>query len=214
MITYNDVLNKYKKKDGAKSMLTPLVEENKILLIHGESGAGKTVFAIKHLNGYDIMPLLFDLDDNEMEELNSLDCKCDMIDGYALIDDMLADEDTDEVFEAMTGKVVIIDTWQLFHSAVGGEEVAHALMVKMTEMGITVIVAAHTTSYAGKEDRADMQESVYRHIKGRLYIRKTTKKYEVQYHLLVEKIRGYKGSKMELIRIDESPDKPKKKGDK
>ena len=206
-MTYKDVLNKYKKNDGAKNMLTPLVEENKILLIHGESGAGKTVYAIKHLNENGIIPLLLDLDDNEAEELESLGCKCDMVDGYAMIEAM-EDEDVD----ALKGKVVIIDTWTLFWSEIGDETLAHQVLKNMCAKGVTVIVAAHTTPYSGKEDKPQMLDEIYRHIKGRLYVRKTTLKNMVEYHLLVEKVRGYKGTKIELIRSDsaEVPDKKKK----
>lgn len=206
-MTYEQVLEKYKKKEGAKSMLTPLVEENKILLIHGESGAGKTVFIVKHLNENGITPLLFDLDDNEAEELEGLNCKCDMVDGYAMLESM---EDAD--VEALKGKVVIIDTWKLFQTEVGSEILAHEVLKNMCKLGVTVVVIAHTTPFSGQNDKPDVLDEIYRHIKGRLYIRKTTLKNAVEYHLLIEKIRGYKGDKIVLIRADyaDVPDKKKK----
>lgn len=194
------MLEKHKKITGVKSMLTPFVEENKVLLVHGESGVGKTIFIIKHLNDNNIKPLLLDLDDNEEEELAALNCNCDMIDGYSLI----GQDSTAEELAALKGKVLIIDTWYKFHTEAGSEAKAYKDIEKMTALGITVIVLAHTIPYSGKEDKPEMADEIYRHIKGRLYIRKTTLKTMVEYHLLVEKIRGYKGDKLVFIRRDMS----------
>ena len=46
----NPLLSKHIKTLEEKDMLTSILEKNKVALIHGESGSGKTVFAIKHLN--------------------------------------------------------------------------------------------------------------------------------------------------------------------
>jgi len=199
-LTYEELLLQYKKKDGGKSMLTPLIEENKITLIHGESGAGKTIFILKHLNEHGIQPLLLDLDDNEVEELEALDCECDMIDGYSIIESLKKDGMPE--IQALTGKVVIIDTWYLFYTEIGSEEIAYEVLKEMTKHNITVIIVAHTVAYSGKNDRPDIKDEIYKHIKGRLYIRKTSLKNTIEYHLIVEKIRGYKGDKILLIRED------------
>ena len=47
----NPLLSKHIKTLEEKDMLTSILEKNKVALIHGESGSGKTVFAIKHLPG-------------------------------------------------------------------------------------------------------------------------------------------------------------------
>ena len=190
------VLIKYAKKEVKKSMLTPLIEENKIMLLHGESGSGKTTYIIQHLNEHDITPVLWDFDDNEAEELESNNCSADIVDGYAML------KATEDEIKTLAGRVVVFDTWQLLQSEVGGEEVAYHMLKEFTKYGITVVIVAHTVPYSGKEDRPDVKDEIYKHIKGRLYIRKTSLKNTIEYHLIIEKVRGYKGSKIKLLRED------------
>ena len=188
-------LSKYIKIKEEKEMLTPYIEKNKITLIHGESGSGKTVFILEHLNSNAITPILLDFDDNEPEEIKEMSLECTLVDGELFM------EDYPDNLSLLENQVVIIDTWTLFHKYIGDENTAYNMLKKWTEKyNITIIILAHTQPFSGKEDKPEVADHIYRHIKARLYIRRTTLKSSIEYHLLIEKLRGYKGNKIIELR--------------
>ena len=194
-------IHEYKKKEHQKMMLTPLIEESKITLLHGESGSGKTMFAIKHLNKNNIIPLLIDFDDNEDDELKELGLKAENIDGEMFADDLMNKHSDKKILKDL---VLIIDTWTLFCRYIGKEEIdAISILHKLSEEhSATIIILSHTVAFSGKEDKPDMDNNVYRHIKSRLYIRRTTLKSSIEYDLIIEKLRGYNGTKLLNIRTE------------
>jgi len=211
-------LKKLRKRKEKKIMLTDLIEEKKITLIHGESGNGKSVWIVKHLNDKGIIPIIIDFDDNEVEEFESMNIKAELLDGDRFIETMISDsKDKEELVKEIDGKVLVFDTWSLYVDTLKysveqsnneikiklKEEYAKLMLDKLTEIGATIIIIAHTKPYSGKEDMPDMDPEIYRHIKGRLHIRKSTLKTKVEYHLIVEKVRGYKGETIIEIRIEE-----------
>ena len=66
-------------------MLADVFRKNKINLLYGESGSGKTISTIKALNKEGIEPLLFDFDDNDSPMVNN--CSYLHIDGYKALAD-------------------------------------------------------------------------------------------------------------------------------
>jgi len=205
------VIDRLRKIGEVKSMLTPLIEENKITLIHSESGSGKTMFSIEHLNQHSITPILIDFDDNEQDELNILNLKADLLDGEKVMELLLSNNEIEKnnLLSELKNKVVIIDTWTLFcaefsnvDTTLNLQEYAKEFCDELTSYSITVILLSHTNLFSGKEHMPDVLDKVYRHIKGRLYIRKTSLKNEIQFDLIVEKIRGYKGERIIRLRED------------
>lgn len=199
----NPLLLKHIKKSEAKDMLTSLIEKNKLALVHGESGSGKTVFAIKHLNENNITPILVDFDDNSNEEMDKNEINATIVDGYTFMHEMLDIEHGRELRESIKGSCLIIDTWTLFCKEMDYDEhQAKDMLEILSKAGFTIIILAHTKPFSGKEDVPDMDGKVYRHIKSRFYIRRTTLKSQIDYDLLIEKARGYKGSKIIKIRTE------------
>ena len=188
-------------------MLSTYIEKNKITLIHGESGSGKSIFAVKELNEAGIKPVYIDFDDNELNEFRTLNCECDLIEGETFFDDFIGKNYYNlELWNHLKDKVVIIDTWTLFSAYCGSELNAHRIVKDLIRLGSTVIILAHTTPYSGKEDKPEMEDKIYRHIKARLYIRRTTLKSKIEYHLIIEKLRGHQGDKMMLLRTSDGLD--------
>lgn len=200
----SNLLDKHIKQEESKDMLTNIIEKNKITLVHGESGSGKTIFAIKHLNEFDIEPILVDFDDNTQAELKEVGVKALIVDGHPFMTELLDLTNGEELRKELNGSVLIIDTWSLFYKELEiSEDDALKLLEKLTEVGLTIIVASHTTIYSGKEDSPDVSPFVYRHIKSRFYIRRTTLKSKIEYDLIIEKSRGYKGPKIISLRTEE-----------
>lgn len=198
------MLEDFIKIEKDKAMLTELIEENKITLLHGESGTGKTVFILKHLNVNNIEPFLVDFDDNTQNEMEQLNIKTTILDGEKFMEMLLSDENGVTLRERYRGAVLIIDTWTLFITTMFSkdEDKAFKKINKLASKGFTIILTAHSKEYSGKEAIPDVKAEVYKHIKARLYIRKTTLKKFIEFHLLIEKLRGHKGSKIRLLRTE------------
>jgi archaellum biogenesis ATPase FlaH len=195
-----------RKKQKKNVMITEYIEQNKITLIHGESGSGKTIFAIKHLNKNNIEPTLLDFDDNYEDELAKLGCKVEGIaDGDLFFDELIRnkvdDDGTNKIALFLKDKVVIIDTWRLFSNHIKDEHKAIDILNLLTDKyNVTIILLAHTEQFSGKNDEPDMSRDIYSHIKGRLYIRKIMLTNSIKYDLIIEKLRGYIGPKIINIR--------------
>ena len=203
------LINEFMQSYEEKSMLTDLIEENKITLIHGESGSGKSVFAVKHLNENRIEPFIADFDDNNPRELELNGLKARLLDGskflrYLLYEGPKEIPKKDELLELYRGAVIVIDTWTLFVRELYEGEELHALLAlqRVSALGFTFIVISHTNEFAGKEPVPDVSPEVYRHMKARLYIRRNTRTNDISYDLLIEKLKGYKGPKSLNIRTE------------
>ena len=207
------MLTKYYKKEIEKVMLSEYIEQYKTTIVHGESGSGKSIFAVKELNDAGITPVYIDLDDNEINEFETLDAKCELLDGYDFLKDLIIFDDDEniielnnELIEHLKDKVVIIDTWTLFSGFCGSEYKAYDITKILNKNNITVIILAHTIPYSGKDDKPEIADKIYRHIKARLHIRITKLKTKTEYHLIIEKLRGFLGNKIKLLRIESIDD--------
>jgi len=156
-------------------MLAQVFRQNKINLLYGESGCGKTISAIKALNAEGITPILFDLDDNDSPEQNN--CEYIHVDGYlALANKRLVMPDN---------KVIIVDTWHKFKSAGGIIE-----KLELIAETNTVILIDHNQSLATKQDIPTMSPELVNHLGSKLWLERT-KKGETNLH--IKKCRGYRG---------------------
>lgn len=199
----NPLLSKHIKTLEEKDMLTSILEKNKVALIHGESGSGKTVFAIKHLNDNKIIPILVDFDDNCQQEMKENGIETIIVDGYTFMKEILDIGKGKDLRDSISGSVLIIDTWTLFCKEMDYDEHQAIDMInKLSNSGFTIIILAHTKPFSGKEDVPDVDGKIYKHIKSRFYIRRTTLKSQIEYDLIIEKARGYKGKKIISLRVE------------
>jgi len=156
-------------------MLAQVFRQNKINLLYGESGSGKTVSAIKALNQEGIEPILFDLDDNDSPEQN--ECLYTHIDGYKAL--------ANKHMVMPINKVIIVDTWHMFQSA-GGTISKLELMAEFN----TVILIDHNQDFASKQDIPMMKAELVNHLGSKLWLERTKKN---EHNLHIKKCRGYKG---------------------
>jgi len=159
-------------------MLAQVFRKNKVNLLYGESGCGKTVSAIKALNNEGIEPILFDFDDNDSPEQN--ECSYLHIDGYKAL--------ADKNMTIPVDKVIIVDTWHTFKSA-GGEI---SLLDRMAEHN-TVIIIDHNRDLSGKRDIPMMDEALVNHLGSKLWLERSMNKAGTHHNLHIKKCRGYKG---------------------
>ena len=169
-------------------MLGKVFKEGGINLIYGESGTGKTVSTIKALNEEDIIPILLDYDGNDSPKDN--ECEYIHIDGVKYLKDI---EST-----IPTGKVIVIDTWQMLITNGGGIKTIEAIC----EAGNTVILIAHNKAIATKQDIPDIDPRYSNHFSSKLFIefdkgsKTKTNTRAPSYNLIVLKLRGYKGDRV------------------
>ncbi len=160
-------------------MLAQVFRQNKINLLYGESGSGKTVSAIKALNQDGIEPILFDLDDNDGPEQN--DCSYIHINGYKAL--------ANKHMVMPINKVIIVDTWHTFSSAGG----TIAKLEMMAEHN-TVILIDHNKDIATKKDIPTMNEELVNHLGSKLWLERIyTAKNGTAHNLHIKKCRGYRG---------------------
>lgn len=203
------LIKKFIKKNKGRPMLTEFLEKDKVNLIHGESGSGKTYYILKHLNENKVPSYLADFDDNQQIVLNEQGLNTTVLDGNKFLKYLLYFGDKEvpiskQLLEETVGKVIIIDTWALFvRELFDGDELEALLnLQRVASTGITFIVLAHTISFSGKDAIPEMDSKVYKHINTRLYIRRVTRTNDIVYDLIVEKVRGYSGPKILPIRIE------------
>ena len=159
-------------------MIADIFRQNKINLIYGESGCGKTISTIKALNKEGIEPLLFDFDDNDSPMVNN--CSYLHIDGYKAL--------ADKTMVIPQNKVIIVDTWHTYQTAGG-------TISKLEEMARTntVVIVDHNRDLSGKRDIPTMDEHIVNHLGSKMWLEITGKGV---YKLHIKKCRGYNGPRI------------------
>lgn len=166
-------------------MIGQVFKKGGINLIYGESGLGKTVSTIKALNADQITPILLDYDENHSPESNK--CTYIHVDGTSYTKDKSS--------TIPTGRVIIIDTWQMFLTNEG----TLADIVAMKDAGNTIIIVAHNKPLATKQDVPDIDPKYSNHFSSKLFMEydkgsKTKGNPRAEgYNLTVLKLRGYTG---------------------
>ena len=159
-------------------MIAQIFRQNKINLLYGESGSGKTISTIKALNKEGIDPILFDFDDNDSPEVN--ECSYVHIDGYKVLADKKAVYPID--------RVVIVDTWHTYITAGGTIE-----QLEEISKHNTIIIIDHNQSLATKQDIPMMKAELVNHLGSKMWLEVTGKDV---HKLHVKKCRGYRGPKI------------------
>ena len=175
-------------------MLASIFRQNKINLLYGESGAGKTISAIKALNAEGIEPILLDFDDNDSQKENQ--CLYIHVDGYKTL--------ANKHIVIPVNKVIIVDTWHAFSSAGGTIE-----KLEQFSENNTVILIDHNRDLSGKRDIPMMSEELVNHLGSKLWLERTyTKKDGTSFNLHIKKCRGYRGITpiLEWMREEELPE--------
>lgn len=195
-----NVLNKialYSKATDMGNMIGELIPKNKITLLHGRSGCGKTLGILKYLISNNIKPLFIDFDYND--EYTSMDI--DHIDGYKLLKYMFDNiDDRDKLTEVKNdfkNRVVVVDTYAKcnieMQSYTEGENGVEDFCTTLIDSGATVIVIAHTTYYSMKPAEPDVNIQWANHLGARLHLYKNISKKSTEQYLIVEKLRNYSG---------------------
>ena len=183
-----------------------LVPIGKTTLLHGRSGAGKTLSMLKFLIINDVKPIFIDFDYND--EYN--DMPIIHIDGYKIIDAIKAQNHTlKELAQTLAGSTIVIDTYVMLERQL--EELGTTVMkfCRMLEvLGTTVVVIAHTNYYAGKAPEPQCDTVFANHVGCRLHLYHTYSKKTKQYdtYLEVEKLRGVKQEIIQDWMRDEDSD--------
>ena len=181
------------------SMIGEVFVKNKINLLYGESGIGKTISTIKALNSDGIEPVLLDFDDNLSPK--STNTKFIHIDANKFMDKLYCYADSDFTDKSCavvlpSDRVIVIDTYHMlsFHLEKFNKIGLNILDV-MTMKRNTVIVIGHNLDIASKRDIPDAPSSFVNHCASKLFLSKVknpeSKKYEPT--LEVKKLRQYKG---------------------
>ena len=135
--------------------LVGLMEKGGVGLLYGESGLGKTVFAIKHAcKHFGNQVALIDFDDNPRVDILD-DVEYLHIDGKMLID-RLDDIDIPD------GYVMIVDTYRMLEQTAGS--VGDVIELLNKSGSNTVIVIAHSKDLATRRDLADVDEVWKNHL--------------------------------------------------
>ena len=177
-------ITKYKEL----KMIGKVFANKGINLIYGESGSGKTVGTIKALNEDGITPILLDFDDNLSPENN--ECEYVHIDGSKYL--------KDSKVLIPSGKVIIVDTWQMF--LINGGDIKD--IYEIMKHDNTVIIVAHNKPIATKEDIPDIDHKYSNHFASKLCLEwdkgngTKTNPRPKGFHLTVQKLRGYRGDRI------------------
>jgi len=174
---------------GSYTMLGDLIPKNKVTLLHGKSGAGKTLSIIKYFENLDIEPVLIDFDDN----ISYSTRKILHLDGYKFLNYYLSDKTQEEVLDLLKGKVVIIDTYAKCNLALEEREVklkTQDIATKLSDYGITVVVIAHSNIFAGKAPEPDTDNVFANHVACRLFLNYKIVKKKPEIQLIIEKLRN------------------------
>lgn len=202
----------YAKKEEEINMLTPYISENDTALIYGQSGSGKTQFIVNHLNENNIVPILIDFDNNQTSHFKAVNQKSEVliVEGVDFLSAILKKSNS-QLRQDLKGKVLILDTWVLINvwfnergTPLTEQQVYKKLKtLKDNIEDCTIIIIAHADCFGSKEDKPEMDSAVYNHIDTRLNIKVHTTTTKRTYTLFVEKVRGYTGEKIRLLRVEE-----------
>lgn len=183
-----------------------LIPENKITLLHGLPGTGKTYSLIKFLNKHNIEPIYFNLDYTSIGSL-----KTKMFDEEVLKEFLL------KKYDSLNGEVVIIDTYIRMEDVLDKalEGTVHQLPKKEKELRIsnyleklqshyncTFIIIGHPEDYVGRSSVFKDNQTLVRNSYEALYLEKiiptkkgTTDK-DISYILHIQKGRSYTGQRL------------------
>ena len=177
-----------------------ILPKNKLTLVTGLPGTGKTYTTVKFLNQNGIKPIYFNLDNTSIGDL-----EVEMFDGQAMIELFNMGND----FKDLHGKVVIVDTYSRMESfmptMVKNHQVAVDTMEKLTDRyGITLIIIGHPEDYVGKDsifkDNPALIRHCYEHIHFEKKTSSSTKNKQVsitEYFITyITKGRGYTGERI------------------
>ena len=187
------------EKGKVMETIGDLIPLNKITLLHGRSGCGKTTSVLKYLIEHDITPVFLDFDTNDGIE-DSLD-EMVHIDGFKFWDNFMEcyNQDTkSELVEQLASKVFVIDTYAMANNYISTSTEnrynIQSLCTFLVEANSTVVVTAHTVYYSGKDHEPDVDTVWANHLGCKLHLRKDILKTKTNVYLEVEKLRGYKGN--------------------
>jgi len=177
--------------------------KNKVTLMLGLPGVGKSTTAIKELQHHGVIPIWFNLDHSDTTADKD---KIDMFDDKYLSDLLMCK------IGDIKGRVVVIDTYTRLDSYVRDEMSAYTdgvdiqkFIVNRLELlansGVTVIVLAHPEDYVGRDgifkDNPLLARNCYELITIETRISTAKKELEsgnaISYYTYIKKGRNYKG---------------------
>ena len=184
-------------------LIANIFPKNRLTLLHGQQGSGKTYSTIKCLNGVGITPLYIDLDGTTGISNLSL---------YRISQDYLLrlfEEDSESNIE---GEVLIIDIYTrlvpIFEEKKwNDQEITKQLERLVTRFNITLIVIGHTQSYVNRDGLFHDNTTLARGAAEELFLEKklvkgkaatkTTKATpsKIEYTLYINKGRGNGGAR-------------------
>ncbi len=178
-------------------MIADVFPKNKLTLLHGQQGSGKSYSCIKALNDAKIKPLYVAIEETDgLQELDK-----DYL-SYTFINAMYRFEKIN-----LKDRVVIFDTYSRLHLALMNvfkdEQKIPELFEKMIEFyNITLIVIGHTSAFVGKDGIFRDNLSLARFAAEELFLEKTEYKATkardayIDYNLHVNKGRGTGGARI------------------
>ncbi len=181
----------------APEFIGELVPKNRLTVLHGLQGSGKTYSLIKMLNNEAIIPIYIDLDHTDgISRLDYVRVSAKLIHTV-----LLKGLDMSE----LENRVIIIDTYSRLHEILSksktNEEILRWLEALVNKYKITLIVVGHTKNFIGKDGVFTDNESLVRGCSEELFLekakyKKTTKeKAKIVYTLHVNKGRGNGGAR-------------------
>ncbi len=168
-----------------------IIPSNKLTLITGLPGTGKSYTTVKFLNSHMVKPIVINLDNSPFEELTA--------DTY---DHLVFHKLIDFKYDDLEGKVVIIDTYSNISLDMADDEITHLFLRMVEEYGITLIVIAHTENYASNDavftDNVPLVRNAYEHIhmSKQTSSDRATKDKTIHYHSFINKGRSSGGAKV------------------
>ncbi len=175
-----------------------IIPKNKVTLLTGLPGSGKSFTISKFLNENNIVPLYFNLDPTELGELNTR-----MYGG----EDLLALLNAKNDFTDLKDSVVVIDTYIRMESLLSGMFTKDGIVALLEEVieryNITIIVIGHPEDYVGKDsifkDNPTLVRNCYEHIhiekKNQSSTRKGVTEITQSIITYITKGRGYTGER-------------------
>ena len=186
-----------------------LFPKNKITLLTGLPGTGKSYSTIKFLNKNNIVPIYFNLDHSEIGNLES-----DMFDNNDLVELM----NSENKYTDLENKVIVIDTYSRLESLTEkrDRELVDLLESLVETYNFTLIILAHPEDYVGRDsifkDNTTLVRNCYEHIHLEAKITSSTKNKEttitVMHIMYVKKGRSYIGDRtvIDWMREEELPE--------
>ena len=184
-----------------------IIPKNRVTLVTGLPGTGKSYSIVKFLNKNSIEPVYFNLDATALGDL-----KADMFDGKDLRE-LFAGRNK---FEDMKDKVIVVDTYARFEELLfsvippekskilTNESIVSLLEGFINKYQCTIIIIGHPEDYVGKDSIFKDNPALVRHCYEHLHFEKkitsaTVKKINTitEHHILyITKGRAYTGERI------------------